>query len=152
MILFCSLSGLFIEKDDARWVKWSIPKYQMDSVLCNETFPHFWDFITSLVFYHQHLLGGKSVLVIYIYEMVSLLWQAPIGIRLWRHIREENARKRVITFIIIAHCTLICLVLARNHKEQTNHCIYSLQGGFYMDPFAKRNVTSCLGIPLGGIG
>jgi non-lysosomal glucosylceramidase len=84
--------------------------------------------------------------------MVSLLWQAPIGIRLWRHIREENARKRVITFIIIAHCTLICLVLVGNHKEQTNHCIYSLQGGFYIDPFAKRNATSCLGIPVGGIG
>jgi hypothetical protein len=50
------------------------------------------------------------------------------------------------------NCPLICLVLARNHEEQTNHCIYSLQGGFYMDPFAKRNVTSCLGIPVGGIG
>jgi len=27
-----------------------------------------------------------------------------------------------------------------------------LQGGFYIDPFAKRNATSCLGIPVGGIG
>ncbi|XP_015937543.1 uncharacterized protein LOC107463282 [Arachis duranensis] len=43
---------------------------------------------------------------------------APIGFRLWRHVREEAARGR--------------------------------EG--MMDPFAKRHVTSCHGVPLGGIG
>lgn len=48
-------------------------------------------------------------------EMVHL---APIGYRLWRHVREEAAKGR----------------------------------GGMIDPFAKRHVTSCHGVPLGGVG
>ncbi|XP_041011954.1 non-lysosomal glucosylceramidase isoform X1 [Juglans microcarpa x Juglans regia] len=48
-------------------------------------------------------------------EMVQM---APIGFRLWRHVRDEEAKGN----------------------------------GVFINPFAKRLVTSCHGIPLGGIG
>ncbi|XP_020230629.1 non-lysosomal glucosylceramidase isoform X1 [Cajanus cajan] len=48
-------------------------------------------------------------------EMIHL---APIGYRLWRHVREEVAKGK----------------------------------GGMIDPFAKHHVTSCHGVPLGGIG
>ncbi|KAI4298926.1 hypothetical protein L6164_032433 [Bauhinia variegata] len=48
-------------------------------------------------------------------EIIQL---APIGYRLWRHIRAETARGR----------------------------------DGYIDPFAKHHITSCHGVPLGGIG
>jgi non-lysosomal glucosylceramidase len=83
--------------------------------------------------------------------MVSLFWQAPIGIRLWRYVRE-NAKKKVVTFITIASLYLDMLSMVRNHKEQTNLGLYLLQKGIFIDPFAKRNVTSSHGIPVGGVG
>lgn len=48
-------------------------------------------------------------------EMITL---APIGIRLWRYLREEKASGR----------------------------------GAFINPFVKRAVSSCHGVPLGGIG
>jgi hypothetical protein len=44
------------------------------------------------------------------------------------------------------------LSMVRNHKEQTNLGFYLLQKGIFIDPFAKRNVTSSHGIPVGGVG
>ncbi|XVE48524.1 hypothetical protein DITRI_Ditri01bG0008700 [Diplodiscus trichospermus] len=46
------------------------------------------------------------------------LQMAPIGIRLWQHIREQSTKGRRV----------------------------------FINPFAKRYVTSCQGVPLGGIG
>ncbi|KAJ1400416.1 hypothetical protein SESBI_29623 [Sesbania bispinosa] len=51
-------------------------------------------------------------------SLKDMIHLAPIGYRLWRHIREEAAKGR----------------------------------GAMIDPFAKRHVTSCHGVPLGGIG
>ncbi|KAI5593262.1 hypothetical protein BDE02_03G002900 [Populus trichocarpa] len=84
--------------------------YPVDKVDAGKPAPLTWQ---------RKLDGDETVLSQFTLSLQEMLLMAPIGIRLWRHIREENARKR---------------------------------GGFYMDPFAKRNVTSCLGIPVGGIG
>ncbi|KAK7363930.1 hypothetical protein VNO77_06095 [Canavalia gladiata] len=51
-------------------------------------------------------------------SLKDIIHLAPIGYRLWRHVREEAANGRV----------------------------------GMIDPFAKRHVTSCHGVPLGGIG
>ncbi|RDX85357.1 Non-lysosomal glucosylceramidase, partial [Mucuna pruriens] len=59
--------------------------------------------------------NAPSQMSINLKEIIHL---APIGYRLWRHVREEAARGR----------------------------------GGMIDPFAKRHVTSCHGVPLGGIG
>ncbi|KAL3598027.1 hypothetical protein D5086_005945 [Populus alba] len=84
--------------------------YPVDKVDAGKPAPLTWQ---------RKLDGDETVLSEFTLSLQEKLLMAPIGIRIWRHIREENARKR---------------------------------GGFYMDPFAKRNVTSCLGIPVGGIG
>ncbi|KAJ6704551.1 BILE ACID BETA-GLUCOSIDASE-RELATED [Salix viminalis] len=69
--------------------------------------------------WQRKLDGDEIVLSQFTLSLQEKLLMAPIGIRLWHHIREENAKKR---------------------------------GGFYLDPFAKRNAISCLGVPVGGIG
>ncbi|KAE9446827.1 hypothetical protein C3L33_21280, partial [Rhododendron williamsianum] len=51
-----------------------------------------------------------------------------IGFRLWRHVREEAAKGR-----------------------NKSLCLFLYTGGIY-SPFEKRNVTSCHGVPLGGMG
>ncbi|KAF6159699.1 hypothetical protein GIB67_029957 [Kingdonia uniflora] len=50
--------------------------------------------------------------------MPEMIHMAPIGYRLWRHVKDETSKGRVPI----------------------------------MDPFNKRLVTSCHGVPLGGIG
>lgn len=84
--------------------------YPVDEVDAGKPAPLTWQ---------RKLDGDETVLSQFTLTLQEKLLMAPIGIRIWRHIREENARKR---------------------------------GGFFIDPFAKRNVTSCLGIPVGGIG
>lgn len=56
-----------------------------------------------------------SEFVLNIKEQINM---APLGLRLWRHIQEEEAKGR----------------------------------GVVINPFTKRHVTGCHGIPLGGIG
>ncbi|CAK7357173.1 unnamed protein product [Dovyalis caffra] len=68
--------------------------------------------------WQRKLDSDETVLSQFTLSLKEILHMAPIGIRLWRQIREENAKKR----------------------------------SFIMDPFAKRIVTSCHGIPVGGVG
>ena len=67
----------------------------------------------------QRKLNSKgSAPLLFTLSLKEIIHLAPIGIRLWRHVREEAA----------------------NGRE-----------GF-IDPFAKRHLTSSHGVPLGGIG
>ncbi|XP_027330860.1 non-lysosomal glucosylceramidase isoform X2 [Abrus precatorius] len=67
----------------------------------------------------QRKLNNEGIaLVEFTLSLKEIIHLAPIGYRLWRHVREEAAKGR----------------------------------GGLIDPFAKRYVTSCHGVPLGGIG
>ncbi|KAM0977475.1 hypothetical protein ACFX13_020580 [Malus domestica] len=67
----------------------------------------------------QRKLNSKgSAPLLFTLSLKEIIHLAPIGIRLWRHLREEAANKR--------------------------------EG--FIDPFAKRHLTSSHGVPLGGIG
>ncbi|KAJ6696525.1 BILE ACID BETA-GLUCOSIDASE-RELATED [Salix koriyanagi] len=84
--------------------------YPVDKVDAGKPAPLTWQ---------RKLDGDETVLSQFTLSLQEKLLMAPIGIRLWHHIRKENAKKR---------------------------------GGFYIDPFAKRSESSCLGVPVGGIG
>ncbi|KAJ6704603.1 BILE ACID BETA-GLUCOSIDASE-RELATED [Salix viminalis] len=84
--------------------------YPVDKVDAGKPAPLTWQ---------RKLDGDEIALSEFTLSLQEKLLMAPIGIRLWHHIRKENTKKR---------------------------------GGFYIDPFAKRNESSCLGVPVGGIG
>lgn len=72
----------------------------------------------ALLTWHRKLNSEGSALSEFTLSLKEIVQMAPIGFRLWRHVREEAAKGNGVT----------------------------------INPFAKRLVTSCHGIPLGGIG
>ncbi|XVF00537.1 hypothetical protein REPUB_Repub04eG0009400 [Reevesia pubescens] len=66
----------------------------------------------------RKLNGEGCVPSMFTLSFQEKLHMAPIGIRLWQHIREQSSQGRQVI----------------------------------MNPFAKRYVTSCHGVPLGGVG
>ncbi|KAL9390761.1 hypothetical protein Peur_014681 [Populus x canadensis] len=68
--------------------------------------------------WQRRLDTSETVLSQFTLTWQEILRMAPIGIRLWRYVRENAKKKK----------------------------------GIFIDPFAKRNVTSSHGIPVGGVG
>ncbi|XP_059447345.1 uncharacterized protein LOC132178805 isoform X2 [Corylus avellana] len=67
----------------------------------------------------QRMLNDEEIAISqFTLSLREIVQMAPIGFRLWRHIREEAAKGN----------------------------------GVFINPFAKHFVTSCHGVPLGGMG